>query len=356
MSRTCSYCYYLITEQVSFCAKCKSHPYCSRNCQKKDWKLHKLWCCFPKQVGELDVDFKIKESDNDEKGLGIFAMRDFSPGDNILVERPIIKYKTEGVEGTDIQIVINNLFLKLNQSIQSAIMKLHPRSSNIVMEKFLDNNFRIEDRGINILLITGSIFNNSCLPNCDRSYIEEQDLFIFSANQQISKGDEIYIAYGFLEEGQSLLDYQSRIKRIWKFTCDCPACRDPVIGEAFFSIKQSTLRFLALIKDLTIDTNVDEAYVLGKQLISLYKEFKYSNEIFVTVYGGMFSICSTKRKMELDANEATEYINLSLKHVIMQKGGSKPESKDIKYIRDFVDYVETANRLYPLNQQKQIKF
>merc|ERR1719317_16606 len=39
----CSFCDKLLTKPLS-CGQCKTARYCSRNCQRKDWKTHKKTC------------------------------------------------------------------------------------------------------------------------------------------------------------------------------------------------------------------------------------------------------------------------------------------------------------------------
>lgn len=59
--------------------------FCSRECQKADWKAgHKIWCGV---AGEINVDYDIWEAEG--KGLGVFALRDFKRGDKIMVEKPL---------------------------------------------------------------------------------------------------------------------------------------------------------------------------------------------------------------------------------------------------------------------------
>lgn len=85
----CGYCYEV--EVTLCCGQCKKRHYCSKECQKNDWKYggHKFWCIDSsksdtKSPGELGVDFEIRDSDG--KGLGLFALRDFEINDKVIVE------------------------------------------------------------------------------------------------------------------------------------------------------------------------------------------------------------------------------------------------------------------------------
>ena len=68
------------------CSKCKLRPFCSLLCQENDWKTgHKQFC---ENSGEYGIDFCLRDSPG--KGIGVFALRDFSFGEKIIVERPLI--------------------------------------------------------------------------------------------------------------------------------------------------------------------------------------------------------------------------------------------------------------------------
>lgn len=79
----CAYCY-KDCKHISKCSKCLKRNFCSKECQIKDWKIHKLFCC---KSGKLNHDVEIK---NCKYGVGIFAKKEFLPGDIIYYERPII--------------------------------------------------------------------------------------------------------------------------------------------------------------------------------------------------------------------------------------------------------------------------
>ena len=117
-ARTCSYCYKKL-EKMRFCGGCKKHPYCSRECQKKNWKQHKIWCgC---GVAEKDIDFELRASTTG--GMGLFAVRSFHRGEKIITERCVIQMPEEQVvisRGT----MLTNQFESLSFSEQEAVVAL----------------------------------------------------------------------------------------------------------------------------------------------------------------------------------------------------------------------------------------
>ena len=86
---TCGWCYTTALHGVKRCGKCKKRIYCSRDCQLNDWKFggHRHWCGI---AGELGHDVAVR-SIGATKGRGLFALRRFSRGDKLLVERLTIK-------------------------------------------------------------------------------------------------------------------------------------------------------------------------------------------------------------------------------------------------------------------------
>ena len=99
------------------CTRCWQVGYCSRDCQEKDWKVHKKDCKKVKEVdkvvtglNDLTIDgakggqpteaveegdnglgarcFKVQEVTG--KGLGMVAARTLLPGEVIITEQPIL--------------------------------------------------------------------------------------------------------------------------------------------------------------------------------------------------------------------------------------------------------------------------
>lgn len=72
-------CGYCGSDQAQVkCAKCKSVFYCDKNCQKKDWKLHKKDCQEPLvepldavDVSNLDLKVEVRKKANGK--YGVFA-------------------------------------------------------------------------------------------------------------------------------------------------------------------------------------------------------------------------------------------------------------------------------------------
>ena len=106
------------------CGNCKKVWYCSRNCQKEDWKGHKNYC----------GPFEVRECPG--KGLGLFTTRDLAIGDLVVREDPILY-----IEGGTDQILQNPgvfkaAFEKLDKSDKERILALSGAHSNNLVEIF----------------------------------------------------------------------------------------------------------------------------------------------------------------------------------------------------------------------------
>lgn len=90
----CAFCYAPVA-QLRFCGLCQQRGYCSKECQKRDWKeaSHKKWCG---AAGEIGIDWDLRPCGGD-KGLGVFALREFRKNDLIMVEGPILRLSNRDV-------------------------------------------------------------------------------------------------------------------------------------------------------------------------------------------------------------------------------------------------------------------
>ena len=95
---------------------CKTVHYCNKECQKKDWKLHKKNCP-PFAIGDaVGV-----------KGRGMFATRNIAKASVILIEEPILTIETDFNDNSK-QEKLFEKFLKLPESQRLEILKLCDRT------------------------------------------------------------------------------------------------------------------------------------------------------------------------------------------------------------------------------------
>jgi len=172
--RHCAYCLKLLpVGTAKRCGKCHRRAYCSRDCQKIDWKQkpgsqgHKNWCDL--RCGEEDIDWEVKPVPG--KGLGIIAKRFIPAKFRIIVEPP---------RHSD-----------------------HPGFKDLIggtlQEKLLLNQYgRDYDEGPvadGTLCLRTSRLNHDCDPNSSHQFDPTYDVRILFSERDIQPGEEITITY-----------------------------------------------------------------------------------------------------------------------------------------------------------------
>lgn len=305
----CSYCYkdFKDKQQIKKCSKCLKRIFCSKECQTKDWKIHKLFC---RKSGELNIDLEIKKS---KYGMGIFAKKDFNPGDIIYYERPIINTKD------DLNFQVKNL----PHNIREKINLLTPLDKNAsILHKF-NNNWMSDGTNKNsVLCLLLSRINHHCIGNSkfsfvclDRSGAREENVMIIQATHNIKINDEITFSYLSIYE-------QNRVKQIhsnWNFNCSC----DDKIHNDIETIASLDDQLLYNIER----NNISETLEIEKKLLSFYDKHKLFTNTYSRTYYDMYQLFykhNTNKKL------AKEYLNKALE-----------QEKKYNFIKtDFIKRIE----------------
>jgi hypothetical protein len=179
------------------------------------------------------------------KGLGIFALKDFRPGEVILQdETKMVIYCDRDREPTNDAIA--KAFNKLSSEDKSKFMQLHFDSGDDGTKKariFKQNCFASFDMDSNAhysrILFIISRANHSCSPNAE-STIHDARLI---AIKKIRKGEEVLIAYVSPYPGPKALR-QATIMKDFGFRCECSICA--LIGKksALSDARRQILRVL----------------------------------------------------------------------------------------------------------------
>jgi hypothetical protein len=339
MPRTCSYSYTPL-DKILCCSRCSKHPYCSRECQAKDWKQHKLWCgC----TAELDVDFEVRDA-GEGRGLGIFALRAFEIGEKILVERCVFKIPA-CLEGKEKFEEVARQFTLLPVSVQTAVKSLHQGSVNpedaFLVRLFGDGilQFKYNSFGVGLgfesggICVTASRFNHSCLPNCTHSFVPDHGLMVIGANQTIPVGAELTVTYTNAENHTEGFEaFQAHLRATWGFTCSCRACRDPVV----FDKLAQYFRMDEEIMKLGSNGRCRDAYMVGQRRISLIDEVGIYFQKHRTYYH-MFRFAVTSHK---SLHLAKECLQKALESWLLSIGGSNKECEFLATFRKLVSNPE----------------
>ena len=164
----CAYCYKEASSSSSGnsnvktvfpkCGQCKTRVFCSRDCQKLDWKLgHKIYCG---KAGQEGIDFEIREAG--DKGYGVFALRDFFKNEKILVERPILQKPYPTPESCAMAALPTN-------AARERVRQLLPHDGTLY-EKAERNDMSCGDNGERGLFLIMSKVNHDCINFFDVSF------------------------------------------------------------------------------------------------------------------------------------------------------------------------------------------
>lgn len=279
--RCCGYCYGV--GDLKKCAKCP-RSYCSRECQVKDWKSgHKVWCG---KAGEKCVDYEIKETE--DKGLGMFALRDFQRGEKILVERAVATQATLGPRRLGQPINKDQLE---NKNVLKATMNLAPIESKDLRVIYMVNDAALgdihEDVGTG-LFINFSRINHDCVGNSAHFYESDLGLKLLVASDTISAGKEITFSYA------NNTPTSERIMRMQLrgFECSCIACQNPSIAAKL----DKQVELDKKIMNLGSQGKIEQAIQAGKALLRIHDELKGSDMEYARTYYDLYQVAITKQK------------------------------------------------------------
>ncbi|OEU08979.1 hypothetical protein FRACYDRAFT_249323 [Fragilariopsis cylindrus CCMP1102] len=309
--RCCAWCYGPALKKCPNCPR----PFCSRECQIQDWKKtggsHKMWCG---KSGEKCVDYEIRDAGS-EKGLGLFAMRDFSRGEKILVERAVI---TRRPIGPPIQEAMED------PNVAKAVMAL---AGVGLHEKFVTNCVALggheeADAGSG-LFVHFSRVNHDCIGNSAHYYDPKIGLEILVASHDITAGLEITFSY----VGGDDTEERAMKLSLRGFTCTCLACQTLDVASKLDRMIQLDRNIMVLGSN----GHIDESLRAGKALLELYVEFQSSDMMYSRTYYDLFQLAITKRKT---LKQGGFFIQKAYEHGLLFYGREENDS-----VRKYKKYV-----------------
>lgn len=184
------------------CGNCKKRLYCSKECQKIDWKHgHKKWCC---ASGELHYDWEIRETGT-EVGYGVYALRSFEVGEKIMVEKCVPGNIDE-----------------MSEYERAQLSKLAPKDSTNLFMKASTNKIALYGRSYSVICFNLSRANHRCtgVANSDHTYDDSVGVVVLICCKYIQPGEEITFSYSGWSTNNDFLQAK------WGFRCSCASCTD----------------------------------------------------------------------------------------------------------------------------------
>ena len=233
------------------------------------------------ELSEPIDSYVIKESPG--KGQGVFAARDLSRGERVLVDTPFFVVTKPYNYHQVLQQFEGLSFANRQQYMR---LSCPDRSDNIqltdVMRIFEANCFNIGESAA--IFLQATRFNHSCLPNTYYSWSEARREVIFHSMVPIPQGEEMTICYGrpFLTR----LERRSEL-RIYNFQCLCPACRpDTAFGQAsearrlaMRGLEEQIIMFQSMLDQALLSYGLRDPLMAILRLIELVKEEGLQGEL-----------------------------------------------------------------------------
>mmetsp|Transcript_28569 Transcript_28569/g.37408 ORF Transcript_28569/g.37408 Transcript_28569/m.37408 type:complete len:486 (-) Transcript_28569:222-1679(-) len=265
------------------CAACQCIWYCSRKCQKNDWKRHKQECCLKQQNDTVSISQPVSHSTasppvnvaNHNKLDGqkaLYAVRDFELGEEIFCELPLLTIPDAMQSNDPFFCQYVRAFLSLPKPQKELLLQLQEAdiffgASNVANPQFVDPQSPVQklqketflagiaksgislpsqeekDEAWKFLRIWNSncfafgdaeqaVFqilsraNHSCSPNVLRREHEDGSRMRCVAACPIKAGEELTVSYVMDAKLMKLKSLRKKKLSDWGFNCKCLRCNE----------------------------------------------------------------------------------------------------------------------------------
>ena len=273
--RFCAHCYLPLKNpslgSTKTCDSCEKRLYCSSFCRQQDWDsaAHKVYCGV---AGEIGVDYEIRKV-NDRVGVGLFALREFSKNDKIMVERPIVVAPNDGSKFAP--------YGNVPVSAEPALNAMQPYGGTLE-EKMTLNAIDVSDKDAGLFLVM-AIANHDCIGNADHMYLEDYDVRVMVASRNIRKNEEI--RHYYTDPLTPKQQRSKKLRRLYGIHCNCVLCSSPELEKLVCEIYDLNQRLEFCVQMGAIDSAIGK----GHKLLSIYNNIGViSTKLEMWVYFEMF--------------------------------------------------------------------
>ena len=285
----------------------------------------------------------------DIKGLGVFATRDIKKHELILKEKPVLRLPRR----VYVDSVAQKSFGQLSRQKQQAVMALHDCHAGektlrgiVQTNGFMMGGIKPETE-FNGILLEGSRFNHSCVPNVSRGFHEETEEAHFVAVRDVKAGEELCISYLNIASRDGCDGRRAELHQNYKFACMCDLCKlpgdsqkklqsdrnrreigkieaamadfdtpsnpDVLMGQVARLVELYTAESLCTPQTMgrLADDAVESCAIVGKPRLTTLKYAKMCYENYLLVYGPNGEKTQTAKKWVANCNNDSSYRKFS---------------------------------------------
>ena len=263
------------------------------------------------------------------KGQGIFAARDISKGERVLVDKPFFTVAKPYNNQKVLEEFERLPLARRQQYMQLSCPDRRDVSVTDVTCIFEANCFNIGESAA--VFLTATRFNHSCLPNTYYAWSGSE--IVFHSMIHISEGAEMTISYGY--------PFLSRLERwsqlhIYNFRCTCPACEQTSFGResesrrlAMKALEEQIIMFQSALDKALLSYGLIDPLTAILRLIEVIKEEGLHGEL-MTPYRDAAEHLKGRGNFE----EALLFARLELEEEVVCCG------VDSAVVRKTVEYIE----------------
>lgn len=248
------------------CGSCKVIRYCSVQCQRLDWPLHKTECKF------LVLDPLFRMTSANTRSFFRCLVKAKSDPAFLKAFKDLSENKSHYLmhqEGYEM------FFSRVEKFVPEVITQdLDMKSAwNILATNSFSSEFR--DFNIIILLLYCSRFNHSCEPNAGW-YIRGNTIYIITL-KKILEGEEVYISY--IDNFMPKIDRRSKLLHFMSFECNCSACASQVNDEIDISLHDESIPLRSRLDRIDAFRKNGKEHLFVYYMERLYPELNSKEDI-----------------------------------------------------------------------------
>jgi [histone H3]-lysine4/36 N-trimethyltransferase SMYD len=209
------------------CSRCRRFWYCTKNCQRKDWKLHKEEC-----TALLNHGDKLTADEESHLADALLVARTFRLKESSPEQFQIIQdlvFHEDCIQQNHKDIAKLFLTMKLLDDSANTAMNTTTRDILEMLARFDSNNFGIVCELLFFLgagiYPAGAMLNHSCAHNCAINYESQTNQQIIRCIVDVAEGEEL--CHPYIDFASTSVQRREKLRKTYGFDCKCDRCVDP---------------------------------------------------------------------------------------------------------------------------------